>query len=1342
MGGGRGRPAKYVAPVVRQQPTPDKGRRTIHFVQGVEVTSQEGITRIEGRAPANEHEKEHMREESFISSPFDTAYLKEKMDRLNQAARQKTNAGTKKNTAELDIKEVTKRQKHSNAARKSVALRLLFDGDAVTVKKTQQRSTERAQREPEVVEKDKLARSAARAKRRAAGEQAQFMVKARLSGQTEAERIEERQTIAGSRYQQDQATRVRDEAMRRYRQRHPEKGTPPARAAWPPPAPTHDDPHGPSPPARLDSFIGLLDHGLRGRIHTCPNCKQRDVCHGVPAVGQTTQNGEVVTSDSRAAMKCWRCETKLGNTLHWSNGLDLNLDCNEEEATGTATSEVPLHSRQAWRKLQQDWGDLTPLEEALVSRVAACTSVLRLPSDGQLGYKSSVINYINDTASVVQKLPRAPKDSNFVIYEVANAEGGTELRQVRKHAVRAYLEFFATHHPFYRDGIRDPNDASRYIVRPFDMAHDFDYDEWNSWAEEFVADLNVLQERKQEQPTTTGSATDLDADADTDADATNTPEGKLGIPTAVLVQWLRMATDPAVQSLRARVEADGLDVSSRDDVERLLRDLFDTDATSVRADVITVGTLATRLAQRYEIGEVDINVAMINASVHDLVKTLYGDGANTNHSGCPHVGVDNGGDVDPAQRRANNLKAQLGTPTAPFVQQLENDRIPVNEFVSHGYETLAFPTLFPFGRGFFSQQRAHELSYSQYSQHLSRYYDGRFAQHGRFPYFLLNTHERQLANDKAGIAVLEENDKATVGDLRNMSRKDKKEVAHKISKYSSELRNSPGFFDRRKKELRAMCEQLGDPHAFATNSHADTYCPYLARFIMDWVGVPNGGPLDPFAAGLSKQQRYQRRQALMVKHPHLAAYFFHLKTELYLEHICVGIMGANAWWSRYEWQSRGSTHAHYFLWFHDAPDVSFLEDWFQQEVAEQLSAGGGKVQLDEDALDDLVDALNARALAAAVDSENEQDRLAAAASEYWTTRCSRWNTAWLDEQSEPDTVGEPHPCEAVHQRATPAESTSLGNEMQDLAPSAHGVSAGANRWMGRLLNATNRHTTHTDYCLRKDKHGKPFCRFHFPQECRLCNDRAYFYCERFKKGVRWRLYLPMNDPLRNTVNHWQALACRGNIDFQPLVDHFSALEYVTKYASKAEKGSGAFDAVLSSVLERSEEQLPNDATVKRVYAAVLSQVVGGRNWSAQEVAHVNMGCKTVVCSHKFETIYLAGKKKRLRVDITPNTADDEPAFQPNFLDKYLKRLESCATSQGVHDVDQDELEAHGFTSSIDPYKVDLDHVARCSFTEFWRTYKTTADGPKKRTFKVRSSPPPATSPPSKPCSDFDVVADG
>ena len=552
-------------------------------------------------------------------------------------------------------------------------------------------------------------------------------------------------------------------------------------------------------------------------------------------------------------------------------------------------------------------------------------------------------------------------------------------------------------------------------------------------------------------------------------------------------------------------------------------------------------------------------------------------------------------------------------------------------------------------------------------------------------------------------------DYATVGQVRALSSADKKEVAKSLFKTGAHLRNSPSFFDKRKKELYAMCDQLGDPHVFATNSHADTYCPYVARFVMAWAGVPLGSPSDPFVPGLNKHQRYQRRQALVVKHPHVVAYFFHLKTTAYIEHVCVGIMGANAWWSRYEWQSRGSTHAHYFLWFYNAPSISFLDDWLQQAMSEQMAEGGGCCELSDAELELVVDKLNFRALNVSADSANKQDREAAFAANFWSTRCSRWNFAWLDHLNAPDAVGEHHPSSQEHVRCEPS--------IDDLAAD-HGVSGGANQWLGRLLNATNRHTTHTDYCLRKDKHNQQYCRFRFPQEPREENDHVHFFCERIDRGVRWRLYFPINDPTRNSVNHWQALAQRGNCDFQVLIDHYSALEYMTKYASKAEKGSASFDTVLATVLQRSTEQLPDDASSQRAYSAVLSQVVGGRNWSAQEVGHVNLGCPTIVSSHVFETIYLAGSRKMLRKDILPSTGNNEPAFQPNSLEKYFNRLKSCTSSRGTLDDDQTTLLAHGFAGRLDPHAIDLEHVGGCSFTEFWRTYRLTSDGPEKNTYKV------------------------
>ena len=125
-----------------------------------------------------------------------------------------------------------------------------------------------------------------------------------------------------------------------------------------------------------------------------------------------------------------------------------------------------------------------------------------------------------------------------------------------------------------------------------------------------------------------------------------------------------------------------------------------------------------------------------------------------------------------------------------------------------------------------------------------------------------------------------------------------------------------------------MCEQIDDPNVsraaphpavhcsavglhptqspllwqvFATNSHADTYDPYLALFIKTWAEIPDGAATDPDVdrkLDISDNERYERRAANLKRYPHIVATYFHMKTELYVEYICKGIMGADAYWMR------------------------------------------------------------------------------------------------------------------------------------------------------------------------------------------------------------------------------------------------------------------------------------------------------------------------------------------------------------------------------------------------------------------------------------------------------------
>ena len=297
--------------------------------------------------------------------------------------------------------------------------------------------------------------------------------------------------------------RREDDNLRRQQaeRRRDEKTGRPASAHWMADlrAPTGDDTANVTNLQRLQQYQDIL-HNLGERVHTCARCRQRAHDHG--------------TTDPTAW--CWGCEANP-KLMPWWNGLDLEVGCKPiheemhdaeqarasdsnrdpliltEDETFTNVSGVSWESRREWQRLQAKYGPLTPLEEALICRVTACTTVLKLPSERQLGYKGNIINLVNDLATVRMQLPLAPKDSGFVYYQVEGQDSkGNPLKpeRVRKFAVRDYLKFFSEHHAVYRDGIRNPRaqpgDADEYIVPPFVWKRDFN---------EQVPPHNTLTER-------------------------------------------------------------------------------------------------------------------------------------------------------------------------------------------------------------------------------------------------------------------------------------------------------------------------------------------------------------------------------------------------------------------------------------------------------------------------------------------------------------------------------------------------------------------------------------------------------------------------------------------------------------------------------------------------------------------------------------------------------------------------------------------------------------------------------------------------------------------------------
>jgi hypothetical protein len=116
--------------------------------------------------------------------------------------------------------------------------------------------------------------------------------------------------------------------------------------------------------------------------------------------------------------------------------------------------------------------------------------------------------------------------------------------------------------------------------------------------------------------------------------------------------------------------------------------------------------------------------------------------------------------------------------------------------------------------------------------------------------------------------------------------------------------------------------------------------------------------------------------------------------------------------------------------------------------------------------------------------------------------------------------------------------------------------------VGKLVQSSGRHTDHGKHPPKIGKHACaqgsskcPTCRYGFPHKmfCRGCDRKTHF--EKGEREGSWFLRFPRNDPYCNSYEPHFLLANLGNVDWRPCVNLWAVVEYVTKYATKAPKGS-------------------------------------------------------------------------------------------------------------------------------------------------------------------------------------------
>lgn len=148
-----------------------------------------------------------------------------------------------------------------------------------------------------------------------------------------------------------------------------------------------------------------------------------------------------------------------------------------------------------------------------------------------------------------------------------------------------------------------------------------------------------------------------------------------------------------------------------------------------------------------------------------------------------------------------------------------------------------------------------------------------------------------------------------------------------------------------------------------------------------------------------------------------------------------------------------------------------------------------------------------------------------------------------------------------------------------------------------------------------------------------------------------------------------------------IIDYHSCLEYIAKYASKAEKISSVAKEAFTSVLCESSNQNDSKSTLRKL----MMRAVGQRDMSIQEVMHHILSIKLVSSSFQVITTSLDGSRK------VKLTADGSLNTEPSLLDSYASRA---------------------------IFEADFPGISKCNFIEFASNYSQTRTGIKKRASSV------------------------
>ena len=370
-----------------------------------------------------------------------------------------------------------------------------------------------------------------------------------------------------------------------------------------------------------------------------------------------------------------------------------------------------------------------------------------------------------------------------------------------------------------------------------------------------------------------------------------------------------------------------------------------------------------------------------------------------------------------------------------------------------------------------------------------------------------------------------------------------------------------------------------------------------------------------------------------MENPAIADWFFYHRIDAFLDAFYKGVLGASDFWLRFEWQHRGSPYVHGLAWLHDAPNV---EELFSEaapvntvahvggttsEASDNVAAGSS---IDEHA-GTARDATESETSGGSIPTGAQRELL-----DYVDKTVTTVNPAVLPDGS--------NVADAALPKTSPHICTKPYSEVIDFHED-----------LSDLIATCQRHTRcSAAYCLRT-RNGVQQCRFGYPKLLQpktvlLTGDKNDETDGHDREPV---LITARNDCYLNSFNPVQLSSWRANVDMQYCVSRRKVIEYVTKYATKSEPRSLPLKEVYTKIIR----SLKDDSTSLKAIQKLLINIVGERDYSAQETCHLLLQLPLIRSSREVVIFSLDGSRQ-----VDGQLGNTSRATVPSILDHYIQRL--------------------------------------------------------------------------------------